>query len=146
MLTGTSFHSGTAAAVCLLILVEGVALDVSGLAALVARGERERCDGVVGGLVRVGAECTNRATAAAAPSPTRTPPPPPGSAPSSSWASSGWCVVPGLKTGAGRRGGVRSPSPACVQRGALRRSPAPARLVSGAVPRRCGGGLLPCEN
>ena len=46
----------------------------------------------------------------------------------------------------GRRSGVRSPAPVCVRRGAVRRSPAPAGLVGGAVPRRGGGGLLPCGN
>ena len=68
-------------------------LDVSGLAALVARGGRARCKRVVGGLARVGADCAHRA--AAAPSPTRTPPGPPGSAPASSAASGRWGVVPG---------------------------------------------------
>ena len=39
---------------------------------------------------------------------------------------------------------MRSPAPACVRRGAVRRYLALARLVGGAVPRRGGGGLLPC--
>ena len=42
-----------------------MALDVSGLPALVARGERARCKRVVGGLARVGADGAHRATAAA---------------------------------------------------------------------------------
>ena len=51
--------------------------------------------------------------------------------------------MPGLETGEGE-GGVRSPAPACVRKEAVRRSPAPTRLLGGAVPRRGGGGLLPC--
>ena len=36
-----------------------MALDVSGLTILVARGERARCEWVIGWLARVGAECTS---------------------------------------------------------------------------------------
>ena len=39
---------------------------------------------------------------------------------------------------------MHSPAPVCVRRGAVRGSPVSARLVGGAVPRRGGGGLLPC--
>ena len=53
-------------------------------------------------------------------------------------ASSGWCVVPGLEAGGRGRGDVHSPAPACVRREAVRRPAAPAGLVSGAGPRRCG--------
>ena len=52
--------------------------------------------------------------------------------------SSGWCVVPGLEAGGRGRGDVRSPAPSCVRREAVRRPAAPAALVSGAGPRRCG--------
>ena len=64
--------------------------------------------------------------------PLRTPPPAPGLCLGQLVASSRWCVAPGLGVGGGE-GGVRSPAPACVRRGAVRRSPAPAGLVSGAV-------------
>ena len=70
------------------------------------------------------------------------PRPPPGSAPTSSAASGRGGVVPGLETGGGRRGDVSSPAPACVQSGAVRRCPASARLIGGAVPRRGEGGEL----
>ena len=79
-----------------------MALDVSGLTALVARGERARCEKVIGWLARVGAECTHRVAAAVAPSPTRTPPPSPGSAPDSSAASIEWVVC---SARVGSRGG-----------------------------------------
>ena len=69
--------------VCVLILVGVVALDVSGLAVLVGRGEGARCKGVVSGLARVGADCAHRATATT-PALTRTPP---GPAPTSAAAS-----------------------------------------------------------
>ena len=115
-----------------------------GLAVLVVRGERARYRRVVGELARIGAACAHRTATAATPSPARTPPAPPGLAPASSAASGRWGVVPGLETGGGRRGGVRSPAPACVRRGAVRRSSVPSRLMDGAVPRRGGVVLLPC--
>ena len=55
VLAGTSLHPGTAAVVCLGVLVGAVALDVSGLTTLVARGERARCEWMIGWLARVGA-------------------------------------------------------------------------------------------
>ena len=121
-----------------------MALDVSGLAALVARGKRARCKGMVGGLVRVGPDCAHR-VATAAPASTRTPSNPPGPAPASSTALGRWSGVPRLETG-GERGGMRFPAPVGVRRGPVRRSPAPTRLVGGAVPRGGGGGLLACRH
>ena len=53
-------------------------------------------------------------------------------------ASSGWCVVRGLEAGGRGRGDVRSRAPVCVRREAVRRPAAPAGLVGGAGPRRCG--------
>ena len=148
MLTGTFLSSRYCRCRLLKVLVGAVALDVSRLTTLVARGERARCEWVISWLAPVGAECTHRAAAAAAaaPSPTRTPPPSPGSAPASSAASSGRSVVPGLEAGGEGRSGVRSPAPAYVRRGAVRRSPTPSGLVNAAVSRGCGGDLLPCGN
>ena len=105
-------------------LVGAVTLDMSGLAALMARGEKARCKGVVGEFARVGTDCADRA-AAAAPAPTRTPPPSWGPAPASSAAAGRWGTVPELETRGGGGGVVRSPAPAGVRRGAARRSPAP---------------------
>ena len=90
-------------------------LDVSGLAALVARGVRARCKWVVSGLARVSADCAYRATAAAAPAPTRTPL---GPALTSSMASGWWGVVPKLGTG-GWGGAVCAPPPQPVCGGGL---------------------------
>ena len=147
MLTGTFLSSRYCRCRLLKVLVGAVALDVSGLTTLVARGERARCEWVISWLVPVGAECTHRAAAAAAaPSPTCTPPSSPDSAPASSAGSSGRSVVPGLQAGGEGRSGVRSPAPACVRRGAERRSLTPSGLVNGAVSRGCGGDLLPCGN
>ena len=44
----TSRYSTTAVVVCLRVLVGAVALDVSGLTTLVARGGRARCEWVIG--------------------------------------------------------------------------------------------------
>ena len=78
----------------------------TGLAALVARGERTCCTGVVGGLARVGADCEHRPPLPLLPLPAP-PPPPSGPAPVSSAASGRWGVVPGLETGGGgERGGA----------------------------------------
>ena len=129
MLTGTFLSSGTAAVVCLWILVGAVVLDVSGLTTLVARGERARYEWVISWLARVGAECTHRAAAAAAAaaSPTRTPPSSPGSTPASSAASSGRSVVPGLEAGGGEGAVcVSPPQPACG--GGLYAGPTPIRV------------------
>ena len=54
-LPGPSLHPGIAAVVCLRVIVGAVALDVSGLTTLVARGGRARCEWVIGWLTRVGA-------------------------------------------------------------------------------------------
>ena len=52
-----------------------------------------------------------------------------------------WCL--GWKTGGGGCC-LRSPGPAGVRRGYVRRSSAPTRWVGGAAPRGGRGGLLPC--
>ena len=97
---------------------------MSGLAALVARGERVPCKRVVGGLARAGADCAHRAAAAAAPTPTFTPLAPPGPAPASSAASGRWGVVPGWKPGEGGEAVCAPPSqPACG--GGLYAGPSP---------------------
>ena len=91
-----------------------MALDVSGLAALVARGKRARCKRMIGGLACVSANGAHRATAAAAPTITRTPSAPQGPAPTSSAASGRWGVVPGLETvGGGEAVCAPPPQPAC---------------------------------
>ena len=48
-----------------------------------------------------------------------------------------------VEGGGGRRCGVRSPTPASVRGGAIRRSPTPTRVVGEAVQEN-GSGLLPC--
>ena len=58
-------------------------------------------------------------------------------APASSAAAGRWGVVPGLETGRGGGGGVRSPAPACVWRRAVRRSPVPVDWWVGL----CDGGV-----
>ena len=121
-----------------------MALDVSELAALVARGERHAVKVWLAGLPAL----VHIAHIGSLPPPLLPLPaslrPSPDPALGSSTASDRWGVVPGLETEGGGRGGVRSPAPACVRRGAVRRSPAPSRLVGGAIPWRDGGGLLPC--
>ena len=98
---------------------------------LVARGERARCEWVIGWLARVGAECTHRAAAAAAAAaaafPTRTPPSAPGSAPASPAASSGRSVVPGLEAGGGEER-CAFPHPSLGAEGGCTPVPRPIRV------------------
>ena len=91
------------------------------------------------GLARVGADALHRA-ATTAPAPTRIPQSPSSPASISSAGAGKWGVVSRLEAGGGGEVVCAPPPQSACGGGAVCRSPAPTRVVGGAVPR--GGGAV----